>query len=139
MRPECCSSLCARFRNPSTVPFCLRVMTGAIILYDHVHPAGAFVRHSLVDMRACIRTLQQQYDKTLAYERQTSSEQTPPSADPSTARSRTTNEPFVKSSPLVCDNSTRILSLLNALRYTSKHANDATTPKAVRALLGLNH
>lgn len=31
--------------------FCLRVMVGVIILYDHVHPAGAFARKAAVDVR----------------------------------------------------------------------------------------
>jgi CYRIA/CYRIB Rac1 binding domain len=29
-----------------TVMFCLRVMVGVIILYDHVHPVGAFAKSS---------------------------------------------------------------------------------------------
>jgi hypothetical protein len=34
--------LTAKFRNPETIVFCQRVMVGTIILYDHVHHAGAF-------------------------------------------------------------------------------------------------
>lgn len=30
--------------------FCLRVMVGVIILYDYVHPAGAFVKSSKIDV-----------------------------------------------------------------------------------------
>ena len=30
--------------------FCLRVMVGVIILYDHVHPIGAFVKSSNIDV-----------------------------------------------------------------------------------------
>ena len=33
-----------------TVHFCLRVMVGVIILYDHVHPAGAFCKGSRIDV-----------------------------------------------------------------------------------------
>ncbi|XP_062506497.1 CYFIP-related Rac1 interactor B-like [Corticium candelabrum] len=37
--------------------FCLRVMVGVIILYDHVHPAGAFARKAAVDVRSSIKVL----------------------------------------------------------------------------------
>ncbi|KAM9321748.1 CYFIP-related Rac1 interactor B [Pholidichthys leucotaenia] len=50
----------SRFTNEETVLFCLRVMVGVIILYDHVHPAGAFVKTSNIDMKGCIRVLKEQ-------------------------------------------------------------------------------
>ena len=31
--------------------FCMRVMVGVIILYDHVHPVGAFSKTSKIDVR----------------------------------------------------------------------------------------
>lgn len=31
--------------------FCMRVMVGVIILYDHVHPVGAFSKASKIDVR----------------------------------------------------------------------------------------
>lgn len=42
----------SRFASEDTVLFCLRVMVGVIILYDYVHPAGAFVKSSKIDVRA---------------------------------------------------------------------------------------
>uniref|UniRef100_A0A8C6PBH9 Family with sequence similarity 49 member Ba n=4 Tax=Nothobranchius TaxID=28779 RepID=A0A8C6PBH9_NOTFU len=50
----------SRFTSEETVLFCLRVMVGVIILYDHVHPAGAFVKTSNIDMKGCIRVLKEQ-------------------------------------------------------------------------------
>lgn len=38
----------------------LRVMVGLIILYDHVHPVGAFARGSHIDVKGCVRILQAQ-------------------------------------------------------------------------------
>lgn len=35
-------------------------MVGLIILYDHVHPDGAFVRSSHVDVKGCVKLLQAQ-------------------------------------------------------------------------------
>ncbi|XP_012672979.1 CYFIP-related Rac1 interactor B [Clupea harengus] len=49
-----------RFASEDTVQFCLRVMVGVIILYDFVHPAGAFVKSSKIDMKGCIKVLKDQ-------------------------------------------------------------------------------
>ncbi|GAA6108395.1 CYFIP-related Rac1 interactor B [Tachysurus ichikawai] len=49
-----------RFASEDTVLFCLRVMVGVIILYDYVHPAGAFVKSSKIDMKGCIKVLRDQ-------------------------------------------------------------------------------
>ncbi|XP_056266541.1 CYFIP-related Rac1 interactor B-like [Pseudoliparis swirei] len=50
----------SRFSSEETVLLCLRVMVGVIILYDHVHPAGAFVKTCSIDMKGCIRVLKEQ-------------------------------------------------------------------------------
>ncbi|XP_051943444.1 CYFIP-related Rac1 interactor B-like [Hippocampus zosterae] len=50
----------SRFTSEETLLFCLRVMVGVIILYDHVHPAGAFIKTSNIDMKGCIRVLREQ-------------------------------------------------------------------------------
>ncbi|KAM9719262.1 CYFIP-related Rac1 interactor B-like isoform 1-T2 [Menidia menidia] len=85
----------SRFASEETLQFCLRVMVGVIILYDHVHPAGAFVKTSNIDMKGCIRVLKEQ----------------PPSS---------------------------VEGLLNALRYTTKHLQDESTSKQIRAMLQPN-
>lgn len=40
----------SRFTSEDTVSFCLRVMVGVIILYDYVHPVGAFAKSSKIDV-----------------------------------------------------------------------------------------
>ncbi|XP_059155205.1 CYFIP-related Rac1 interactor B-like [Physella acuta] len=40
--------------------FCLRVMVGVIILYDHVHPLGAFTKTSSIEMKSSIKLLKDQ-------------------------------------------------------------------------------
>ena len=40
----------SKFHNEETVMFCLRVMVGVIVLYDHVHPVGAFCKSSTIDV-----------------------------------------------------------------------------------------
>lgn len=41
----------SRFSSEDTLLFCMRVMVGVIILYDHVHPNGAFNKSSKIDVR----------------------------------------------------------------------------------------
>lgn len=86
--------LIARFRREETQLFILRVMVALIILYDHVHPTGAFAKASTVDVKGCVKVLKDQ----------------PASSSE---------------------------NLLNALRYTTKHLNDDSTPKHIRSLLAL--
>lgn len=81
-----------KFENDETKLFVLSVMVGVIILYDHVHPVGAFAKGSVIDMRSCIKVLKDQTHGTVD-------------------------------------------SLFNALRYTTKHLNDESTPKQIRMLL----
>lgn len=45
------------FDKDQTNLFCLRAMTGAIILFDHLHPQGAFNKRSPINMRGCISVL----------------------------------------------------------------------------------
>lgn len=44
----------SRFTSEETLMFCMRVMVGVIILYDHVHPVGAFSKASKIDVRITI-------------------------------------------------------------------------------------
>lgn len=81
----------SRFQNEKTSLFCLRVMVGVIILYDHVHPVGAFAKKAAIDMKSSIRVIR--------------------------------------------DHPSSSESLLNALRYNTKHFNDEATPKATKTLL----
>lgn len=45
-----CREYSSRFSSEDTVLFCMRVMVGVIILYDHVHPNGAFNKSSKIDV-----------------------------------------------------------------------------------------
>jgi len=46
-----------KFDSNTTNMFCLRAMTGAIILFDHLHAQGAFAKKSPINIKACINTL----------------------------------------------------------------------------------
>jgi len=46
-----------KFESEQTNLFSLRAMTAAIVLYDHVHPVGAFHKRSPVNIRGCVLTL----------------------------------------------------------------------------------
>jgi len=83
-----------KFEQETTNLFCLRAMVGCIILFDHLHPQGAFHKKSPVRVKECITALK-------------------------------TFKPTTGSTD----------GLLNALRFTTMHLNDAETPANVRALL----
>nr|CAD7202977.1 unnamed protein product [Timema douglasi] len=53
-------NLIAQFQREETQLFVLRVMVGLVILYDHVHPHGAFVKASNVDVKGCVKLLKEQ-------------------------------------------------------------------------------
>jgi hypothetical protein len=72
--------------------FCLRAMTGSIILFDHLHPQGAFLKRSPIHLKRCIAVLK--------------------------------NCPSDKAN-----------DLLDAIRYTTVHLNDADTPASIKRLL----
>ncbi|KAF6025698.1 FAM49B [Bugula neritina] len=76
-----------RLVNNDTVMFILRVMVGVLILFDHVHPNGAFVKTSVIEMEKYVRVLKQHAGNT---------------------------------------------NLLDALKYTSKHFSDSTTPESLK-------
>lgn len=87
--------LAAQFTcEEATSLFVLRVMTGLLILIDHVAPRGVFVKSSNVDVKTAVRLLK--------------------------------TEPPARSE-----------ALLNALRYTTKHLNQESTPKQIKHMLAV--
>lgn len=52
--------LLSQIEREETHLLVLRVMVGLVILYDHVHPVGAFARGAHVDVKGCVRLLQAQ-------------------------------------------------------------------------------
>lgn len=46
-----------RFPADQTNMFCLRAMTGAVILFDHLHSPGAFSKKSPINIKGCITAL----------------------------------------------------------------------------------
>jgi len=53
-----------KIKFEETEALLLRVMTSTVILYDHVHPSGAFVKGSGVDVKGCVKVLREARDKT---------------------------------------------------------------------------
>ena len=86
------------FSKGETNLFCLRVMTGCIILNDIISPLGSFHKKTPIRVKECIMLLKNynQTDQVIA---------------------ETTK------------------SLLDTLRFTSKHIQDPETPGYVKALL----
>jgi len=55
-----------RFVKAETNLFCARAMTGAIILYDHTHPLGAFHKRTPIAIKACVLMLKKDFPKETA-------------------------------------------------------------------------
>ncbi|XP_052128861.1 CYFIP-related Rac1 interactor B [Frankliniella occidentalis] len=53
-------NIISQFQREETQLFVLRVMVGLVILYDHVHPNGAFVKAANVDVKGCVKLLKDQ-------------------------------------------------------------------------------
>jgi len=80
----------SKLQSPEdTTKFILKVMTGLIIIYDHVHEVGAFSKKTHVDIRAAIAVLQNANEDVL----------------------------------------------LDAIRYSTKHLNDDSTPPKIKQML----
>ena len=108
--------LTAKFRNPETILFCQRVMVGVIILYDHVHHQGAFSkRNPSIDVSfVCFGgggAIIDVFKYFLFLQIRAS----------------------IK--VLKMHDNPHLEGLLNALRYTTKHLNDESTPKEVKKML----
>ena len=88
---------------------------GVVVLYDHVHPVGAFAKKAAIDVRVGRCSLVQAFHDV----------------------------PVLPLLPLQIKSSIRLIkehpqsaeSLLNALRYNTKHFNDEATPKATKTML----
>lgn len=81
-----------KFKNEQTNMFCLRAMTGSIILFDHINQQGAFYKKSPIHIKGTIQVLKNY------------------TAAPTDG-------------------------LLNALRFTTIHLNDAETPNSIKQML----
>jgi len=58
MSNVCCEMIFQKkFDSDSVNMFCLRAMTGSIILFDHLHASGAFGKKTLINIKACITAL----------------------------------------------------------------------------------
>lgn len=87
-----------KFSQEATNLFCLRAMTGSIILFDHISPTGAFTKKSPINMKGCILQLKN-----------------------------------YKGADGGASGATD--GLLNALKFTTIHVNDAETPAVIKTLL----
>uniref|UniRef100_A0A5K3EFZ7 Bestrophin homolog n=1 Tax=Mesocestoides corti TaxID=53468 RepID=A0A5K3EFZ7_MESCO len=82
----------SRVTRDDTLMLLLRVMTGVIILYDHIDPYGVFRKTSKLDVKSCVRLLKEQNPKN-------------------------------------------VQCLLNAIKYSTLHFTDETTPRVIKQLL----
>ncbi|KAG8011117.1 Protein FAM49A, partial [Nibea albiflora] len=113
----------SRFSSEDTLLFCMRVMVGVIILYDHVHPNGAFNKSSKIDVR---HTHTHTHTPQWICFHDTALELLTLFISPQMKGCIK----VLKDQP--ADN---VEGLLNALKFTTKHLNDESTPKNIRTML----
>ncbi|CAI4227504.1 unnamed protein product [Auanema sp. JU1783] len=54
----CCPDICARL-SEATRTFCIRVMVGCSIVYDHIDESGIFARESPINIRGVVKVLKE--------------------------------------------------------------------------------
>tara|TARA_R110002050_G_scaffold53574_6_gene121790 strand:+ start:313 stop:1095 length:783 start_codon:yes stop_codon:yes gene_type:complete len=113
-----------RFQNDNTNMFCLRCMTGAIILYDHLHTHGAFSKKSGIPIKGkhsldicCHDFYFCEFSHVLIMFFSTACITILKTFKSESGQEMSTD------------------GLLNALRFTTVHLNDPETPNSIKQLL----
>ena len=105
-------------------------MVSVIILYDHVSPQGAFHKNSAINVRVSL-------EARMAVELQVADQTSHTAPLVPTPRAGRPLAQMKSSIKLIQAQGPgeQTDSLLNALRYTTKHMADADTPKQIKQLL----
>jgi len=117
----------AKFENVATVMMVHRIMVATALLYDNLHPEGIFVKDSPINILIILELLE---DEAGLKRRRTRSR--PASEGKNSAKSpdgmeRSTSNATSGAAELA----EQATNLLNVLKYSNKHLNSPSTPKAV--------
>uniref|UniRef100_H3ACY5 CYFIP related Rac1 interactor A n=1 Tax=Latimeria chalumnae TaxID=7897 RepID=H3ACY5_LATCH len=108
----------SRFTSEETLLFCMRVMVGVIILYDHVHPVGAFAKTSKIDVNL-IQALYTTLNHFWKYKKNICKKQIICSCF----------SLYDRFPPQLLEGGAKVC------RFTTKHLNNESTSKQIRAML----
>jgi hypothetical protein len=117
----------AKFENVATVMMVHRIMVATALLYDNLHPEGIFVKDSPINIMIILELLE---DEAGLKRRRTRSR--PASEGKNSAKSPDGMERSTSSATSAAAELTEQATvLLNVLKYSNKHLNSPSTPKAV--------
>jgi len=114
----------SKFTKFGTIIMLHRIMVATALLYDHLHSEGVFVKESPINITTIVELLE---DEAGLKRRRTRSI----AATPTETKGREMSDPVKDSTNEVAEQA-RIL--LNVLKYSSKHLQSETTPRAVKAM-----
>ena len=115
------------FQKFGTVGMLQRIMVATVLLYDHLSPAGVFVRDSPISVKTVVEILKEeaglQTKKSLSKSKSTTSSS-------NTIEVRPVNTNRVSYQEL----SIQAKNLITFLKYSNKHLRDSSTPKQINNL-----
>jgi len=117
----------AKFENVATVMMVHRIMVATALLYDNLHPEGIFVKDSPINIIIILELLK---DEAGLKRRRTRSRPACEGKNPvksSDGMERSTSSATSAAAELT----EQATVLLNVLKYSNKHLNSPSTPKAV--------
>ena len=109
------------FKMFSTIGMVQRIMVATALLYDHMSPAGIFCKESAITIKTVVEILQN--EAGIKTTRSNSTRKKSPSTSPTNVRS---DRASFRELQLEAS------KLLTFLKYSSKHLNDPSTPKAIQ-------
>jgi len=116
------------FQKFGTVGMVQRIMVATVLLYDHVSPAGVFVRDSPISVKIVVEILREeaglQPKKSFTRSKTTSS-------NTIEVRPVNTNRVSYQELPIQAKN------LITFLKYSNKHLRDPSTPKQIHNLFNI--
>ena len=120
------SEMREKFQKFGTVGMVQRIMVATVLLYDHLSPAGVFVRDSPISVRSVMEILLMeaglQPKKSMSTKSKTSLR---PPADSVRTRPDSSSRLSYQELPIQARN------LITFLKYSNKHLKDPSTPKQV--------
>jgi len=115
----------AKFENVATVMMVHRIMVATALLYDNLHPEGIFVKDSPINIIIILELLE---DEAGLKRRRTRSR---PASEGKTSVKDGMERSTSNATSAAAELAEQATVLLNVLKYSNKHLNSPSTPKAV--------
>lgn len=114
------------FKKFGTIGMVQRIMVATALLYDHMSAAGIFCKESAITIKTIVEILQN--EAGIKSTRSKSMGKKSPKNSPSTSPTNAVRSDRASYHELQLEAG----NLLTFLKYSSKHLNDASTPKAIQ-------